>query len=90
MHVAHEPLRPYVARDCKVVLDGINDMNENPHQAARVVIDGAHESGHPLPGVWTVHSAEYGVDFRAYASNEGKKHLWAEVYRQRQQRQQQR
>lgn len=87
MHVAHEQVRPYVAADCQAVLDGINDMNRHSERAAAVMMDGAHEPGHPLPGVWTVRSPSYRVDFRVYRENpedlQSAQSLWAEVYRTR-------
>lgn len=78
------------------MLDGINEMNRRPERAAAVLLDGAHEPGQPLPGVWTENGREFRVDYRAYAGPdvfpvalEGasqpvvRRHLWAEVYRKR-------
>jgi hypothetical protein len=59
-------------------------MNRRHERAAAVLLDGAHEPGQPLPGVWTELSPGFRVDYRAYASvanSSERKHLWAEVYR---------
>ena len=80
MHVAYEPARPYVGTDCLAVLRAVNEMNATPQLAAEVLLRGEHARGHPLPGVYTVRSSVHRVDMRAY-EHEGRRHLWAEVYR---------
>ena len=80
MHVAYErePPRPYLGPECSAVLSGINVMNGNHVVASGVLLKGDHAAGHPLPGVYTVLSPGYRVDFRMYPHNH-KKHLWAEL-----------
>jgi len=80
MHIAREPLRPYVGADCLAVLRAVNEMNADAAVASGVLLRGDHALGHPLPGVYTLASPAYRVDVRAYEHN-GMRHLWAEVYR---------
>lgn len=81
MHVAREPVRLYGGRDCQVVLNGINAMNQNYIVASEVLIRGQHADNHPLPGVYTYIEDGYRVDFRVKRTVNDRKHLWAEVYR---------
>ena len=82
MHVAHERerIRMYGGAECQAVLDAVNAANAQHAVAADVLLRGAHAQGHPLPGVFTVSSAGYRIDLRN-SEHDGKRHLWAEVYK---------
>lgn len=82
MHVAHEPPRPYNGRDCQEVQRAVECLRESP-LAAAVLLEGQHGAGHPLPGFFTVHRPDHRIDFFAYPSIHGRRHLWAQVYRRR-------
>jgi hypothetical protein len=78
MHVAYEPARPYVGRDCQAVLDAVYEMNaQSANLVEGVLLRGEQVPGHPLPGVYTVLSSAYRVDLRMCEGTT----LWAEVYR---------
>jgi hypothetical protein len=81
IHVARERERHYQSPVCQAVSEGINEMKRFPERAFAVLLNGEHEPGHPLPGVWTVDRLGFRVDFRAYnVSNEknSEHNLWAE------------
>ena len=72
IHVAHQrTVTPPTFDECDVVLRGIDAMSEYEY-----AILFNNNMGKYMPGVYTVISHGYRVDFRIY----NKDYLWAEVY----------
>ena len=87
-HVAYETSRPLHGAEPLALMQSLNKMFGD-QQNTVVLLEGQHAAGHPLPGVYTVdvtqdylgRSCRFRVDFRVYFSDNGNKHLWAEIYK---------
>ena len=77
-HRAAPPHRAYSGDECRAVRDAIEAVTIDP-MGARVLMEGAHITGHPLPGVYTHERDGYRVDLRQWTSDH-QSYLWAAVY----------
>jgi hypothetical protein len=67
--VLHTPAsRVYVQEDIDIVMEAINFMKKEPYVYNNILMNKAHEPGHPLPGFYTYKSkkGKERVDFYLY------------------------
>lgn len=64
--VLHTPAsRVYVQEDIDIVMEAINFMRKEPY-VYNILMNKAHENGHPLPGFYTYKKGKERVDFYLY------------------------
>jgi hypothetical protein len=69
---------PYCGEVRAAVRDAIQELSEDPI-GARVLMEGVHKAGHPLPGVYTHETNGYRVDLKRWSSDR-QSYLYALVY----------
>ena len=65
--VLHTPAsRVYVKEDIDIVMEAINFMKNEPYVYNNILMNNAHEPGHPLPGFYTYKKGKERVDVHLY------------------------
>ena len=65
--VLHTPAsRVYVQEDIDIVMEAIEFMKREPYIYNNILVNKAHEQGHPLPGFYTYRKSKERVDFYLY------------------------